>query len=128
MIAEQMDGAMAFIGVPYTVGRVMNDVQDYEYPLNWVFYVTAIILTACVGATLYATFTRSKQMLLKGIALQESLKIFKTKESELNIFNGVRSLAMMWVVFGHYYFNTITNIKNNMSITEIFKKPFLLLV
>jgi uncharacterized membrane protein len=123
-----MDGAMALIGVPYTVGRVIDDVQDYEYPLTWVFYIMAIILTACVGATLFATFTRSKQRLLKGIALQESLKIFKTKESDLNILNGVRSLAMMWVVFGHYYFNTVTYIENSMSITEIFEKPFLLLV
>lgn len=56
------------------------------------------------------------------------MKIFKTKESNLNILNGVRSLAMMWVVFGHYYFNSVTNIENTMSIAEIFKKPFLLLV
>lgn len=42
--------------------------------------------------------------------------------------NGIRALAMMWVVFGHYYFNSISPIVNTMNIENIFTKPFLLLV
>ncbi len=78
--------------------------------------------------TLYATFFKSKANMIKAISLQESMKIFKTKDSDLNVFNGVRSIAMMWVVFGHYYFNTITGILNAMDINSIFQKPFLLLI
>jgi peptidoglycan/LPS O-acetylase OafA/YrhL len=33
-----------------------------------------------------------------------------------HLFNGVRALAMMWVVFGHYYFNSVTKIFNTMNI------------
>lgn len=34
--------------------------------------------------------------------MQETIKIFKYHpDSRLNVINGVRSLSMLWVIFGH---------------------------
>lgn len=57
------------MGMPYKVGTVANDIQDYRYPFTWVFYLTVIILAALITLTLYATFANSKQKLLKSLAL-----------------------------------------------------------
>ena len=41
------------------------------------------------------------------------MKIFKyNPESRLNVLNGVRALAMMWVVFGHEYSMILGEVKN----------------
>jgi hypothetical protein len=116
IIKEELDTALTLLGMPYRVGLIMDDVQDYRYPFTWVFYLTAIILLAMFSLTIYATFANSKKKMIKAISLKESWKIFNTRDSDLNIFNGVRALAMMWVVFGHYYFNSVTNIVNTMNI------------
>lgn len=112
---------MASIGFPYNVYDIYDHIQDYQAPFNWVFYLTVIILTSLVGVTLYATLFKPKIKLIKAVSLRETLKIFKNKDSDLNIFNGVRAIAMMWVVFGHYYFDTVTNISNALSIATIFQ-------
>lgn len=49
--------------------------------------------------------------------------------SDLNIFNGIRSLAMMWVVIGHTFLNTAGGgVNNALNIPEVFKKPFFLVI
>ena len=121
IIQPQIDFALAQIGFPYNVYAIYDHIQDYQSPFNWVFYLTIIILSLLVGVTLYATLFKSKIKLIRAVSLRETLKMFKNKNSDLNIFNGVRAIAMMWVVFGHYYFNTVTNISNALSIATIFQ-------
>ncbi len=55
---------------PYNIYAVFNDIQDYQYPFNWVFYLTLIILSFMVLITLYATLFKSKVSLIKAISLQ----------------------------------------------------------
>jgi hypothetical protein len=89
IIKEELDTALALLGMPYRVGLIMDNVQDYRYPFTWVFYLTAIILLAMFSLTIYATFANSKKKMIKAISLKESWKIFNTRDSDLNIFNGV---------------------------------------
>jgi hypothetical protein len=52
---------------------------------------------------IFTTITKHKNK-LSMFSLQESAKVFKRNpNSNLNVLNGVRSLAMMWVVIGHSY-------------------------
>lgn len=121
ILKTQVDFALAQIGFPYNVYTIYDHIPDYQFPFTWVFYLTIIILSLLVSVTLYATLFKPKAKLVKAVSLGETLKIFKTKDSDLNVFNGIRAIAMMWVVFGHYYFNTVTNISNAMSIVTIFQ-------
>lgn len=101
---------------PYSIHAIFNDIQDYQFPFNWVFYTTIAILSLLAVVTLYATLSKSNYKMIQSVSLQETMKVFKSKDSDLNVFNGVRALAMMWVVFGHYYFNTVTGILNALDI------------
>jgi hypothetical protein len=70
-----------------------------------------------------------KIRMLRGFSLRQTLKIFKYNDkSDLNVFNGIRSLAMMWVIFGHYYLNSSTGVVNTFFISEAFSQPFFLIV
>jgi peptidoglycan/LPS O-acetylase OafA/YrhL len=44
------------------------------------------------------------------------------------VFNGIRTLAMMWVVIGHVYLNSLAGNVNTPSAEDIFKKPFTLII
>jgi hypothetical protein len=56
LITKGLDTALATIGIPFTVYDIDSDTENYEFPLNWVSYLTLFLLTALVllvvGATL----------------------------------------------------------------------------
>ena len=41
--------------------------------------------------------------MLSAFSFRNSSKILKYHLSDLNVLNGIRSLAMLWVIFGHEY-------------------------
>lgn len=46
----------------------------------------------------------------------QNIKIFQYKQNYLNIFNGVKTFAMFWVIFGHLF---SVRLKYNVNITGI---------
>ena len=48
--------------------------------------------------------------------LENSMKIFQYKESQLNIFNGVKTICMLWVIFGHLFSIRLQNSVNALTI------------
>jgi len=67
---------------------------------------------------------------LKSFSLQQSMKAMEMKDgSDLNVFNGIRSLSMVWVVLGHAFLNTaVGGVKNLANLPDIIKKPFFLII
>lgn len=62
----------------------------------------------------------SSNKILSSFNLKNSLKIFKyNPDSRLNVLNGVRSMSMFWVIFGHQYSLIIVNTSNILSINEL---------
>ena len=49
------------------------------------------------------------------------------KNSRLNVLNGVRALAMMWVVFGHAYSTIMVNISNALTLSNQINSWFMLM-
>ena len=41
--------------------------------------------------------------MIQCFSFKDSVKIFKYKHSYLNVFNGIKTICMMWVVFGHLF-------------------------
>jgi peptidoglycan/LPS O-acetylase OafA/YrhL len=40
----------------------------------------------------------------------------------------VRAISMMWIVFGHYYLNSVGGVLNTLNLSTIILKPFFLIV
>lgn len=63
--------------------------------------------------------------------IKESRKIFKLNpDSDLNVLNGIRSISMIWVVFGHtmsYSISGSVNISSSIEKNSLLK-PFFLIV
>lgn len=124
-----LDGVMKAVGLPYNVVAISQHIQDYSFPINWVFYITILILLGFIALLVVGSMLGDKIRILRGFHAGQTLKIFKYNDkSDLNVFNGIRSLAMMWVVFGHYYLNSATGVVNTFYISEIFSQPFFLMV
>ena len=101
-------------------------------------YLTIILLSTFVLLTLYASlsrfFTRNKKgtknKLVSAFDLGKNMKHFAVRAGEsLNVMDGVRALAMMWVVIGHVYsFYTMPLPINLPTIQHTIHHPFLLIL
>ena len=67
-------------------------------------------------------------MVLTSLDLHQNKKHFEVRPNEpLNILDGVRALAMMWVVLGHtYIFYFTAEIQNFQSVLDISRQAFYL--
>lgn len=100
---------------------VVNRIDEQRYEFTWVFYLTAIMIGLLVAFVSFASIMhwlgRRNNKIVSSMSLQSSLKIFEyNQKSQLNVLNGVRSLAMLWVIFGHQYSMIIINTSNLLSI------------
>jgi hypothetical protein len=71
-----------------------------------------------LGLNFYATIMvyLERYTKFKMFSMQETKKYFKRNPSNnLNIFNGVKSLAMLWVIFGHVGGNYLKHSINYMN-------------
>lgn len=103
------------------VSLVVNNIPDTEYEYDWVFYLTLTILSLLVVLVLFSSsFAKlAKNRWTKGFAIQNSIKIFKyNPHSRLNVLNGVKSLAMFWVIMGHQYCLGIVNMSNVLTFDD----------
>ena len=80
--------------------------------------------------TILTTITSqlSKHPIMSAFALQNSLKAYTYKHNPLNILNGVRSLCMLWVIFGHEYLDNITTSAYMGTINEQMSSLYFLFV
>ena len=74
-------------------------------------------------------YKKKQNKWLQSFDLISNMKHFKVREGEhLNVWDGVRALAMMWVVIGHVYAFWLQSSLNISSIVDIPNKPFLLII
>lgn len=66
--------------------------------------------------------------LLDTFNYEETFKIFVYKSNPLNVFNGIKTICMLWVIFGHQFSVRLKNDVNILSIPGIVEKPFYLFV
>jgi peptidoglycan/LPS O-acetylase OafA/YrhL len=61
--------------------------------------------------------------------LEKNMKIFEYKSHKFNVFNGIKSICMLWVVVGHLFSVRLQNIINVTTITKQIEGPnFLVLL
>lgn len=102
----------ALMGAPLAVGSIDLNPQDYTFEtLPW-FYFTVTFLAILLFLSLFSVFWswRKKKekygaldKVLQSFNLTESMKIFVYKSNYLNIFNGIKTICMFWVIFGHQF-------------------------
>ena len=83
---------------------ISSNLPEQQYPYNWVFVFTLFLIFMMASLILVSSCSKTmqKHKHLSHFSVQSSLKIFKyNPDSRLNTLNGVKALAMMWVVFGH---------------------------
>ena len=107
MIIQQL------VGYPLAVGWTEVNPQDIVYPISGWFYAIIIILSLLflLGIFAWARGRIRKNKEKKGILnkvissfdYEESMKIFAYKHNYLNIFNGIKTISMLWVIFGHLF-------------------------
>lgn len=102
----------ALMGAPLAVGSIDRNPQDYTFEtLPW-FYFTVTFLLLLLVLSVISVFWAYRQKKEKYAGLEkvlqcfnftESMKIFVYKSNYLNIFNGIKTICMLWVIFGHQF-------------------------
>ena len=100
--------------------------QDIKYDLTGWFYVTIILLCllflmgvfACVRGMKGKKKEKKKiqDKIIESFDYHQSIKIFTYKHNYLNIFNGIKTISMLWVIFGHLF---SVRLKNDANIAGI---------
>ena len=57
-----------------------------------------------------------KNKAIQAFNLVKNVKAFEYKPHNFNVFNGVKSICMMWVIFGHTFSARLQNSVNALSI------------
>ena len=104
------------------MGSIEVNPQDIQYDFMGWFYFTIILLCFLVAMGVFACLKGKlgKRKERKGLAdkvvesfdLGQSMKIFTYKHNYLNIFNGIKTISMLWVIFGHLFSVRLKNDAN----------------
>ena len=132
-VASSINSAFQMIKAPISVFYVKSDTENYEFPMNWVSYLTVFILLAIGFLVVLATtmgYKRKKEhKIIDSFNVMSNLKHFKVRENEdLNIWDGVRAFAMMWVVIGHTFATWNRGTINTTNMAVYGNKPFFLII
>ena len=133
LITNSLNTAFNKTGMPFDIYSIASNAQDYEYPMNWLSYLTTFILIAIAVLVFIATFGRKKEKgsskFVQSFDLVSNMKHFNVREGEdLNVWDGVRALSMMWVVIGHIFSFWLQGVENIASIMDFSRKPFFLVI
>ena len=128
LISNALSSAFKITKLPFDLFSLTSDSESYVFPMNWVSYLTTFLLTGIMLMVLVATLRRSKGW-LGCFNFVSNMKHFHVREGEdLNIWDGVRALAMMWVVIGHVCSFWLSYIDNLASISHFGNQAFYLIV
>lgn len=101
--------------------------------MNVVSYITlaiiAVFILLCLISTLfhYIGYFNPKNPLVN-FSLSSSLSYFKHKNSTLNVFNGLKTLLMFWIILGHEYFFHLSVANNMLTFNHVLLSPFMLII
>ena len=76
--------------------------QDYQADYDWTFYLLMAFLGILVFLAIFTCFFK-KSNVLHAFDMRKALDIFVYRKNSLNVFNGIKSICMLWVIFGHQY-------------------------
>lgn len=124
-------------GAPLAVGSIDVNPQNYTWETSGWFYFTVVLLAILLFMAVFALFwswLKKKEKygavdkIIQTFSLAESMKIFVYKSNYLNIFNGIKSLCMLWVIFGHHFSVRLKYDVNISSLTRQVDQFFYLFV
>lgn len=111
------------------VGSIQVNPQDIKYDVSGWLYVTIILLAFLflmgVFAVIKGKMGKKKEKknisdkIVESFDYSQSLKIFTYKHNYLNIFNGIKTISMLWVIFGHLFSVRLQNDDNIAGIPTI---------
>lgn len=104
--------------------------------MDWLSYLTLTIISALVAITIWSTIKniifkgKKSHKIVEAFDVGKNMSHFKIRKNEdLNIFDGVRALSMMWVIIGHSFtFYVSAGMINILNINVVLNKPFYLVV
>lgn len=109
----------------------------YSYSFDWLSYLTIAILATigilsvlgtAKGAEMSKKDNKKSSFLGCFDLLSNATTLFEKKKEHLLIWDGVRALAMMWVVIGHSLSFWTTHVDNIASILDFGNHPVFLVV
>lgn len=103
------------------ISKYIESPQDFSPEYGPAFYITVVLLSIFALCVIIATtFSKlsKKVHAIGAFSLKKSMHIFEYKEHKFNVFNGIKSLCMMWVILGHMYSVRIQNVVNVLTITD----------
>lgn len=103
------------------VSKYIESPQDFNPAYGPAFYITVVLLSIfalCVIVSTAFSKLAKKVHPLGAFSLRKSLHIFEYREHKFNVFNGIKSLCMMWVILGHMYSVRIQNVVNVLTIKD----------
>jgi hypothetical protein len=134
-IEQSVNGILRRLNSTFDIYSINSHIQDYQVDMDWFSYLTIVIMAAFALAVLWASLRNLKEKksphrLLDAFDLGSNMSHFKIRQNEdLNIFDGVRAIAMMWVVIGHVFsFYLGSGLENISNIMPVISKPFYLLI
>jgi hypothetical protein len=131
-----IDSIFGLMNSSLSVYSIDSHITDYHVEMDWLSYLTIAILAAIALLTVWSTARKlifnetEKNMVIGAFDLTKNVGHFKIRQGEdLNIMDGVRAIAMMWVVIGHSFsFSLSAGTTNISTIMNVASKPFFLLI
>lgn len=104
MIINGANTALVKVGLPYNIFSIDSHSDTYHVETDWLTYLTLTIIALLIVVTLVSSLLAKKPAIIQAFDVRKNLAHFKIRTNEdLNIFDGVRAISMMWVVIGHIY-------------------------
>lgn len=134
LVTASINSALKILGTPLSVLWIDSGAETYNYPLNWLSYLTIAILTLIAAITFVSTVRSSSKDQRQSYWLKHFDVIgniqthFKPRREGLDVWEGVRAVAMMWVVIGHSLSFWLTHVDNVQNILVFGNHPVFLLV
>jgi hypothetical protein len=126
LIVNTLNSVLQKMGPNLFVGKVVDSPLEFEFQKKWLFYPVVVLIFLLMLLTLISTYLNhipkfrdhpsTAMKLLQTFDLTETFKTFKYKPHVFNVFNGVKSLCMLWVILGHEY---SVRLHNNINAVDV---------